>query len=95
MPGIRELIEGHGACLLFLPSYSPDFNPIESAFSTIEKWLCKNRDLANEEMEGDGEGEGEGEGDVIHNIFLDAVHSVTAKQAKGWYMHCGYEIQGE
>ena len=30
---IRELIEARGADLVFLPSYSPDFNPIEEAFS--------------------------------------------------------------
>ena len=31
----RELIEGRGCQLLFLPPYSPDFNPIEEAFSKI------------------------------------------------------------
>jgi len=84
---IRELIEGHGARLLFLPSNSPDFNPIELAFPIIQAWLRKNQDRANEEMETDS--------GVINNIFLEAVHSVTAKQAKGWYTHCGYEIQEE
>jgi transposase len=33
--GLRELIEVRGAELLFLPSYSPDSNPIEEAFSKI------------------------------------------------------------
>jgi transposase len=32
----RELIEGQGCQLLFLPPYSPDFNPIEEAFSKIK-----------------------------------------------------------
>lgn len=90
-PGIRELIEGHGARLLFLPSYSPDFNPIELAFSTVKAWLDKNQDCENEEMET----EQETEDGVIYNIFSEAVQSVTAEQAKGWYMRCGYEIQGE
>jgi transposase len=38
---IRELIEARGAELVFLPSYSPDLNPIEQAFSKIENILRK------------------------------------------------------
>ncbi len=34
---LRELIEARGAHLVFLPSYSPDLNPIEEAFSPIEE----------------------------------------------------------
>ncbi len=37
----RELIEGQGCQLLFLPPYSPDFNPIEEAFSKIKGALRK------------------------------------------------------
>ena len=37
--GIRDAIERAGATLLFLPPYSPDFNPIEMAFSKIKAWL--------------------------------------------------------
>lgn len=33
MRQVRELVEGHSCSLVFLPSYSPDFNPIEEAFS--------------------------------------------------------------
>ncbi len=38
---IRELIEARGAELVFLPSYSPDLNPIEEAFSKIKNILRK------------------------------------------------------
>ena len=34
---IRELIEERGAKLVFLPSYSPELNPIEQAFSKIKR----------------------------------------------------------
>ena len=34
-----SVIEELGGHVLFLPPYSPDFNPIESAFSTIKAWL--------------------------------------------------------
>ena len=38
---IRELIEARGADLVFLPSYSPDLNPIEEAFSKIKQLVRK------------------------------------------------------
>lgn len=38
---VRDLIEAAGAELRFLPPYSPDFNPIESAFSQIKAHLRK------------------------------------------------------
>src|SRR5215208_2194489 len=38
---VRELIEGRGCELLYLPSYSPDLNPIEEAFSKIKGFLRK------------------------------------------------------
>ncbi|BCH21705.1 hypothetical protein MesoLjLc_13220 [Mesorhizobium sp. L-8-10] len=37
--GVREAIERVGARLLFLPPYSPDFNPIEMAFSKLKALL--------------------------------------------------------
>jgi transposase len=40
-PRTRELIERAGARLMFLPPYSPDFNPIENAFSKLKALLRK------------------------------------------------------
>ena len=40
-PKVRSLIEKAGAKLLFLPPYSPDFNPIEMAFSKLKALLRK------------------------------------------------------
>ena len=37
--GLAELIEARGARLLYLPPDSPDFNPIERAFSKLKTWL--------------------------------------------------------
>jgi|ERR1017187_3667851 transposase len=37
--GMRQLIEAHGAQLLYLPPYSPDFNPIEQAWANIKQLL--------------------------------------------------------
>ena len=80
--GIREMVEERGARLLFLPAYSPDFNPIELAFSSIKAWLRSNRDRVNVEIE---------EG-TVYNALWQAVHSVTTEKAKGWYKHCGYTL---
>ena len=38
---VREIIEAAGATLLYLPPYSPDFNPIEQAFSKLKAHLRK------------------------------------------------------
>ncbi len=40
-PRVRQLIEAAGAELLFLPPYSPDFNPIENAFAKMKALLRK------------------------------------------------------
>src|SRR6266542_6789773 len=38
-----ESIEQMGCKIIYLPPYSPDFNPIETAFSGIKSWLKRNR----------------------------------------------------
>ena len=38
---VRELIEGRGCKLLYLPPYSPDYNPLEEAFSKVKGLLRK------------------------------------------------------
>ena len=37
--GVREAIEARGASLLYLPAYSPDFNPIEQVFAKLKELL--------------------------------------------------------
>ena len=82
--GIREMVEERGARLIYLPAYSPDFNPIELAFSKIKAWLRTNRDHLNTELDS---------GDAsVYSSFWEAVHSVTVEHARGWYKHCGYGI---
>ena len=83
--GIREMVEERGARLLYLPAYSPDFNPVELAFSTIKAWLRANRDRVDQELES--------ENGIVYNALSEAVNSVTAENAKGWYAHCGYNVR--
>jgi transposase len=40
-------VEDIGRKILYLPPYSPDLNPIETAFSAIKSWLRRYRDFAN------------------------------------------------
>ena len=82
--GVREAVEEHGACLLCLPSYSPNFNPIELAFSTIKAWLRRDRERVNESLQS--------ENGVVYDIFWEAVQSITVGDAKGWYRQCGYTL---
>jgi len=41
VPGVRDAIEATGARLLYLPPYSPDFNPIEQLFAKLKALLRK------------------------------------------------------
>jgi transposase len=41
VPGVRQIIEAAGAKLLYLPPYSPDFNPIEQLFAKLKALLRK------------------------------------------------------
>lgn len=74
---IRALIESKGAHLLFLPAYSPDFNPIEGAFSKIKNSLRKAKARTEESL--------------LEAIGL-ALHAITHHDAQGWFGHCGYGV---
>ncbi|KAI9060883.1 hypothetical protein FKP32DRAFT_1577108 [Trametes sanguinea] len=69
--------------LEYLPTYSPDLNPIEEAFSSIKAWIRSHRDYALSEMLGD-------QGANAYVLIYDAVFSVTAEKARGWFQHSGY-----
>ena len=75
---IRELIEARGAELVFLPSYSPDLNPIEEAFSKIKNILRKVGARTHE---------------VLLEAIAGALGEVTPWDVAGWFDHCGYEVE--
>ena len=76
MREVRELIEGRGCSLVFLPSYSPDFNPIEEAFSKIKGILRKAKARTFE---------------ALVEATGAALSAVTEEDARGFFRHCGYE----
>jgi transposase len=77
---IRELIEARGADLVFLPSYSPDLNPIEEAFSKIKTLVRK---------------EGARVREVLVEVIGRALAAVTTEDAAGWFAHAGYWPQDQ
>jgi transposase len=75
MKKVREMIEGCGCQLVFLPSYSPDFNPIEEAFSKVKGLLRKAKARSFEALvEASGR----------------ALSAVTKEDARGFFTHRGY-----
>jgi transposase len=77
---IRELIEARGADLVFLPSYSPDFNPIEEAFSKVKALVRK---------------EGARVREALLEAIGRALAAVTIEDAAGWFAHTGYWPQDQ
>jgi transposase len=77
---VRELIEGRGCEVLFLPPYSPDLNPIEEAFSKIKGLLRKAAARTKEALIG---------------ALGEAISAVTAEDARGFFEHCGYRRVGQ
>jgi transposase len=74
---IRELIEKRGCELLYLPPYSPDFNPIEEAFSKIKGLLRKAEARSRQTL--------------LEAIGV-AISALSAKDARGFFEHCGYRV---
>lgn len=74
---VRDLVEAKGCGLLFLPPYSPDFSPIEEAFSKLKALLRK----ASARTRG-----------TLAEAIGRALDAVTGRDAQGWFAHCGYEI---
>jgi transposase len=72
---VRTLIEATGADVLFLPPYSPDFNPIEMAFSKIKEIL---RSVGARTQE------------ALDTAIAQAIDAITHRDAQGFFRHCGY-----
>jgi len=75
-PGrVRELIEGRGCKLLYLPSYSPDYNPIEEAFSKIKEMVRRACARTRE---------------ALLEALGEALSAVSFLDAQGFFEHAGY-----
>jgi transposase len=72
---VRELIEARGCQLLYLPSYSPDYNPIEEAFAKIKNLLRKAAARSKE---------------ALLDAIAAALCAIGAEDARGFFEHAGY-----
>ncbi len=72
---VRDAIRSVGATLAFLPSYSPDLNPIEQAFSKIKHWMrmAQERTL-----------------DAISERLGSVVTAITESECRNYISNAGY-----
>ncbi|MFC6738979.1 IS630 family transposase [Methylobacterium tardum] len=75
-PAVRAAIEAAGARLLFLPPYSPDFNPIEMAFSKLKALLRK---AAERTVEG------------LWTAIGQLIDTITPDECANFFRAAGYE----
>jgi transposase len=75
---VRAFIEARGCNLLYLPPYSPDFSPIELAFSKIKGRL---KSLAARTKQ------------ALADAVARACRTVSSADVAGWFRHCGYNLQ--
>jgi transposase len=74
---VCELIEERGCQLVYLPSYSPDLNPIEEAFAKIKGFVRKAEARTRE---------------ALVEAIGSALSAVTIEDARGFFEHCGYRM---
>ena len=75
---VRELIEAAGARILFLPPYSPDFNPIEAAWAKMKHLIRKYSATC---VIG------------LRNAIYRACCHLRPKDIRGWFRYCGYDTE--
>ena len=76
--GIRELLEGCGARLIYLPPYSPDLNPIEKAWGKFKQFLRSAKARTQQ---------------ALDLAITEALKTISSENAVAWFRHCGYGIQ--
>lgn len=75
---VRELVDAAGCELLYLPTYSPDLNPIEHLFAKIKAFVKRLRPNST---------------DNLTQAFGDAVKTVTSENILNSVLHCGYKLE--
>jgi transposase len=74
-PRVDEAVASVGARVMRLPPYSPDYNPIEMAFSKVKALLRK---LGRRGV------------DALFDAIADGMSSITPDDARNFVRHCGY-----
>jgi transposase len=77
---VRNLIESRGCELVYLPAYSPDFNPIEEAFSKI-KGILRQAGARTK--------------DALVDLLGEALSAISVQDARGYFEHAGYRLRAQ
>ena len=75
VPGVAEAVAGAGAVLRYLPPYSPDYNPIELAWSKVKSLLRARAARTRTSLQ---------------RALGTALQTITSQNARAWFRHCGY-----
>ena len=63
--------------MIFLPPYTPEWNPIEPCWSKMKEFLRSRA---------------AGTRNALEAAVADSMETVTAQDARGWFRHCGYAV---
>jgi transposase len=74
-PAVLEVLQELGVRVKLLPASSPDFNPIEKAWSKVKEAVRRARPRTADEL---------------ITAVGTALRSITAEDIRGWFIHCGY-----
>jgi transposase len=77
---VRKLIEERGCELIYLPTYLPDFNPIEEAFAKI-KGIVRQAGARTK--------------DALEEVLGKALSAIIAQDAQRYFEHAGYRSQAQ
>lgn len=75
---VRELVDAAGCELLYLPTYSPDFNPIEHLFAKLKAFVKALRPDST---------------DALVQAFGDALKTISPQNILNSILHCGYKLE--
>lgn len=74
---VKKLIEDTGAQLLYLPAYSPDYNPIEKMWSKVKSMLRKMKARTQEDL---------------NHAISESLKMISSDDSLGWFKSCGYTL---
>ncbi len=76
----HDLIVAAGCQVCFVPPYSPDFSPIELAFSKLKTFLRRRQARTRV---------------ALDEAITAGLATITATDARAWFAHCGYQLTGQ
>jgi transposase len=72
-----DTIRATGATVVFLPPYSPEFNPIEKMWAKLKEFVRRRATDTR---------------DLFDDAVADGMAAISSTDLRGWFKHCGYKI---